>query len=235
MEPQQRGMLSQPGAQTDPCCMGSAAMESIAVLAGFVEEELADCRHYTAFARQAPAGARTALQKLAAEEAEHARMLMAVYYLITGKCYQPHVSCDRVYIGPYCPALRERYHTAACTALNYERAAESTTDVCLRKLLQELGEASYRVLTSEAEPDRIKKALTAYGIQLFLNFLWPLIFFGLQWYWAAFAVLVLLWVFIYLTMYRFGQVDDPAENLLIPYLLWVTFAGYLNLGVALLN
>jgi tryptophan-rich sensory protein len=48
-------------------------------------------------------------------------------------------------------------------------------------------------------------------------------------------VLVLLWVFIYLTMYAFGQTDDTAENLLIPYLLWATFAGYLNLGVALLN
>ena len=144
MEPQQRGMLSQPGAQTDPCCMGSAAMESIAVLAGFVEEELADCRHYTAFARQAPAGARTVLQKLAAEEAEHARMLMAVYYLITGKCYQPHVSCDRVYIGPYCPALRERYHAEACGGFNYIRAAEETTDPCLRKLLTELSESEYR-------------------------------------------------------------------------------------------
>ena len=144
MEPQQRGMLSQPGAQTNPCCMGSAAMESIAVLAGFVEEELADCRHYTAFARQVPAGARTVLQKLAAEEAEHARMLMAVYYLITGKCYQPHVSCDRVYIGPYCPALRERYHAEACGGFNYIRAAEETTDPCLRKLLTELSESEYR-------------------------------------------------------------------------------------------
>ena len=133
-----------PGAQQNPCCMGSAAMESIAVLTGFVEEELADSRHYTAFARQAPAGARTALQKLAAEEAEHARMLMAVYYLITGKCYQPHVSCDRVYIGPYCPALRERYHAEACGGFNYIRAAEETTDPCLRKLLTELSESEYR-------------------------------------------------------------------------------------------
>ena len=42
-------------------------------------------------------------------------------------------------------------------------------------------------------------------------------------------------ILIYLSMYQFGQIDDTAENLLIPYLLWVTFAGYLNLGVALLN
>ena len=98
-----------------------------------------------------------------------------------------------------------------------------------------MGYASYRILMSDADKADIKQALTFYGIQLALNFLWPIIFFGLQWYWAAFAVLVLLWVFIYLTMYAFGQTDDTAENLLIPYLLWVTFAGYLNLGVALLN
>ena len=98
-----------------------------------------------------------------------------------------------------------------------------------------MGYASYRVYVSGSPRAAVKKALTYYGIQLFLNFLWPLIFFALQWYWVAFGVLVLLWVLIYLTMYQFGQIDDTAENLLIPYLLWVTFAGYLNLGVALLN
>ena len=98
-----------------------------------------------------------------------------------------------------------------------------------------MGYASYRILVSEAETAAIKKALTFYGIQLALNFLWPLIFFGLQWYWLAFLWLLALWVFIYLTIYQFGQIDDTAENLLIPYLLWVTFAGYLNFGVALLN
>ena len=98
-----------------------------------------------------------------------------------------------------------------------------------------MGYASYRVWVSGSPRPAKKKALTFYGIQLFLNFLWPLIFFGLQWYWAAFVLLVLLWIAIYLTMYQFGQIDDTAENLLIPYLLWVTFAVYLNLGVALLN
>ena len=98
-----------------------------------------------------------------------------------------------------------------------------------------MGYASYRILVSDAPPAAIRKALTFYAIQLALNFLWPLVFFGLQWYWAAFILLLALWVFIYLTMHLFGSIDDTAENLLIPYLLWVTFAGYLNLGVALLN
>ena len=98
-----------------------------------------------------------------------------------------------------------------------------------------MGYASYRVLVSGANQAEIRKALRLYGIQLFLNFLWPILFFGFGMYFAAFLLLLVLWVFIYLTMYRFGTIDDTAENLLIPYLLWVTFAGYLNLGVALLN
>lgn len=98
-----------------------------------------------------------------------------------------------------------------------------------------MGYASYRVLVSGADQAEIRKALRLYGIQLFLNFLWPILFFGFGMYFAAFLLLLVLWVFIYLTMYRFGTIDDTAENLLIPYLLWVTFAGYLNLGVALLN
>ena len=98
-----------------------------------------------------------------------------------------------------------------------------------------MGYASYRIAQSNAPKEDRKKALTFYGIQLFLNFLWPIVFFGLQWYFAAFLLLLVLWAFIYLTMHFFEQIDETAEALLIPYLLWVTFAGYLNLGVALLN
>lgn len=98
-----------------------------------------------------------------------------------------------------------------------------------------MGYASYRVLTGQGSKEETQKALRLYGIQLGLNFLWPILFFGLHWFWAAFGLLIGLWIFIYLTMYRFGRIDETAENLLIPYLLWVTFAGYLNIGVALLN
>lgn len=98
-----------------------------------------------------------------------------------------------------------------------------------------MGEASYRVLTSGADPARIRRALTAYGVQLFLNFLWPLVFFGGMQYLAAFILIIALWVAIFITMRRFSQIDEKAGDLLIPYLLWVTFAAYLNLGVFLLN
>lgn len=133
-----------PGASPDPCCMGSAALEMLEVLVGFIEEELSDRRHTLALLRQAPAWARQCLRELAAEEGEHARKLMAAYYLITGECYQPSISCERIYVGRWCSALRERYHTEACGGLNYARAAEGTTDPCLRKLLNELSDNEYR-------------------------------------------------------------------------------------------
>lgn len=98
-----------------------------------------------------------------------------------------------------------------------------------------MGEASWRVLTSGAEPDKVRKALIAYGVQLGLNFLWPIAFFGGQMYLTAFLILILLWVAIFITLRRFSAINETAGDLLIPYLLWVTFAGYLNLGVYLLN
>ena len=98
-----------------------------------------------------------------------------------------------------------------------------------------MGYASYRVLESGAPKEEIKKALTLYGLQLFFNFLWPLVFFGLNWYLVAFFVLVALWVLIFLTMRAFTKIDERAGDLMLPYILWVTFAGYLNLGVYLLN
>lgn len=98
-----------------------------------------------------------------------------------------------------------------------------------------MGYASYRIAVSGAPRDDRKQALTFYGLQLFFNFLWPIIFFRFEAYWMAFFLLLALWILIYLTMHLFSEIDETAENLLIPYLLWVTFAGYLNLGVALLN
>ena len=98
-----------------------------------------------------------------------------------------------------------------------------------------MGYASYRIYTADAPASARKQALILYGAQLLANFLWPIVFFRFHWYWAAFLLLAILWVLIYLTMQLFSPIDETAEDLLIPYLLWVTFAGYLNLGVALLN
>lgn len=98
-----------------------------------------------------------------------------------------------------------------------------------------MGTASYLVSVSDAPREEKTCALLAYGIQLAFNFLWPVLFFNLQWYLFAFIWLVALWVLILVTALRFRRIRRPAGILLIPYLLWVAFAGYLNLGIYLLN
>ena len=98
-----------------------------------------------------------------------------------------------------------------------------------------MGYASYRVWTASAGEDLKRRALTLYGAQLAVNFIWPLLFFGAQWYLAALLWLLLLWILILLTMRAFAAVDERSSDLLVPYLLWVTFALYLNFGVWVLN
>lgn len=95
-----------------------------------------------------------------------------------------------------------------------------------------MGIASYLVIIS-GKPNRT--ALIFYGIQLVFNFFWSLIFFNLELYLFAFIWLVILWVLIFITMVLFYKVSEPAGYLMIPYLLWVTFAGYLNYSIYLLN
>lgn len=80
-----------------------------------------------------------------------------------------------------------------------------------------------------------RRALYLYGVQLFVNFFWSILFFNLQAYLGAFIWLLLLWVLILLMIRAFYNIDRAAGLMQIPYLLWVTFAGYLNFGVWLLN
>ncbi len=95
-----------------------------------------------------------------------------------------------------------------------------------------MGIASYLVLTSGKPSD---KALTVYGVQLVFNFFWSIIFFNLELYLFAFIWLAILWILILATAYLFYGISKPAGYLMLPYLLWVTFAGYLNLSIYLLN
>ena len=99
-----------------------------------------------------------------------------------------------------------------------------------------MGIASYLVWVS-GKPNRTAKrtALRLYAVQLAMNFLWPLLFFRWEMYSFAFAWLVLLWVLVIATALRFHAISAPAGWLFLPYILWVTFAGYLNLSIAILN
>ena len=98
-----------------------------------------------------------------------------------------------------------------------------------------MGIASYLVLTTGKSQESIRRALILYGIQLAFNFLWPIFFFSLSAYLFAFIWLVALWLLILVTTISFYRISDIAGYLMIPYLIWVTFAGYLNLGIYLLN
>ena len=94
-----------------------------------------------------------------------------------------------------------------------------------------MGIAAFLVFQSVGEDKKL--ALTLYVIQLFLNFGWSIIFFDLKAYFFAFAWLLVLWLFIYLTMKQFRQLNKTAGILMLPYLAWVAFAGYLNLAIAI--
>ena len=98
-----------------------------------------------------------------------------------------------------------------------------------------MGYGSYRIYRANADQKKKRKALILYGIQLFVNFLWPLTFFRLEWRLTAFFLLVILWALVFFTLRAFNEIDERASDTLLPYLLWVTFAGYLNLGVYFLN
>ena len=98
-----------------------------------------------------------------------------------------------------------------------------------------MGYASFRVYTKEENHRQRRLSLGLYLVQLFFNFIWPIIFFRFEAFLVAFGVLIALWIGIVATMWQFYKSDERAGDLLIPYLLWVTFAGYLNLGVYLLN
>lgn len=98
-----------------------------------------------------------------------------------------------------------------------------------------MGYASYRVVTADAPREEKRRALLVYAAQLLVNFLWSPIFFGLELRLTAFIVLVILWILVYITMRLFSKIDERAGDLLLPYILWVTFAGYLNIGTFLLN
>jgi tryptophan-rich sensory protein len=96
-----------------------------------------------------------------------------------------------------------------------------------------MGISAYIIYESQ-DPMR-DNALKIYSAQLVINFTWSIVFFLMQNYWLAFAILVILWILIIMMIVQFYQINKTAGLLQVPYLLWVTFAGYLNLMIALSN
>ena len=95
-----------------------------------------------------------------------------------------------------------------------------------------IGAARIYLLAPSAERSR---GLNLMVVQLVVNFFWPLLFFNAQAYGFAFFWLLLLWGLVLWMILTFKKIDPLAAVLQIPYLLWLTFAAYLNAGVWYLN
>lgn len=98
-----------------------------------------------------------------------------------------------------------------------------------------MGISAYLIKVADAPEEEIDDALTLYRYQLIVNFLWPVFFFNFGWYLLAFVWLILLWILVIMMIKMFSKISKPAAYLNIPYLLWLTFAAYLNFGVWWLN
>lgn len=98
-----------------------------------------------------------------------------------------------------------------------------------------MGISLYIVWNTRADSGKKQLAFLLFGIQLFLNLIWSPIFFGLQLFLPALIVLVFTWIFTAAMIVSFYAISKPAALLQIPYIIWLTFAGYLNFAIYLLN
>lgn len=98
-----------------------------------------------------------------------------------------------------------------------------------------MGAALYLIWVSKRNMGDKRMAITLYGVQLLFNVLWSFLFFYLRSPLYGFIEIMLLWVAIAATIASFRTISRSAAALMIPYLLWVSFAAYLNLSVLILN
>jgi len=94
-----------------------------------------------------------------------------------------------------------------------------------------MGIAVYMVLSKGWARREVKTAFGIFSAQLALNVLWSALFFGMRNPAAAFAEIIILWLAILATIVSFSKISKPAAWLLAPYILWVSFAAYLNYSI----
>ena len=90
------------------------------------------------------------------------------------------------------------------------------------------------IITTKDDKNK-DNAIIWYGIQLIINSLWSLIFFGFSAYLFSFIWIILLLAIVIIMIVKFYKIDKTAAYLNIPYVLWILFAGFLNLGIYILN
>ena len=98
-----------------------------------------------------------------------------------------------------------------------------------------MGIALYLVWEKGWEQADVRKAMGVFGIQLFLNFMWSVLFFGLRSPLFGLVEIVVLWIVILVNIWMFYRVSKTAGLLLVPYILWVSFAAVLNYSIWALN
>lgn len=85
------------------------------------------------------------------------------------------------------------------------------------------------------EKNSVRKSIVVFGIQLLLNVFWSYLFFGLKSPLLGLGEIVVMWLTILLTILIFFRISKKAAVLLIPYLMWVSVASYLNYSILVLN
>ena len=98
-----------------------------------------------------------------------------------------------------------------------------------------MGTALYLLIVAKVNPALKKNAYIFFAIQQVLNFLWSIVFFGWNAYWAGTVIIVLLVLSVIICMILFARIDKKVMYLFIPYLIWCLYAGYLTIGLTLLN
>ena len=98
-----------------------------------------------------------------------------------------------------------------------------------------MGVSAYLIYEKGFKKSNAKTALYVFGVQLVLNILWTISFFGLKSISLGFATIILLWIAIIGTIIAFLKIRKSAGILLLPYILWVTFAALLNYYILILN
>ncbi|KAJ49833.1 tryptophan-rich sensory protein [Clostridium tetanomorphum] len=93
----------------------------------------------------------------------------------------------------------------------------------------------YRIILIGKKGQNVRRGIKYFIIQFVLNFLWSIIFFRFKLYGLAFIELMILLIFIILTTFEFYKNDKIAAYLMIPYIIWVSFAGVLNFSIWMLN
>ena len=98
-----------------------------------------------------------------------------------------------------------------------------------------MGVSAFLIWKQGLGNDNVKTALTIFTLQLALNFAWSPVFFGMKSPLTGLVVIILMWFAILATILLFHRISQPAAYMLVPYLVWVSFAVYLNSSIYFLN